>query len=185
MAAPHRYELRTAADLRFEPDDGLRRELHDGVVHVAPPPSDDHAWQTTACYHALYANAPADVYILQNVRVHVGLRRLYVPDLTVVYRGTPYHDFGYDPGGVLLVVEVVSPSSVTLDRRAKPGVYAEQGIPFFWRIDDGPLLQSFRLDPATGGYLPAVNLGPGEAGEVAAPWPARLDTSELVMPHKR
>ncbi|MFP5072882.1 Uma2 family endonuclease [Pseudonocardia nantongensis] len=185
MAAPHQYEPRTAADLRFEPDDGLRRELHDGVVHVVPPPSDDHAWRTGVVCDVLRASAPDDVYLLQNVGVHTGLRRLYVPDLTVVYQGTPYHDFGYDPGGVLLVVEVVSPSSVTLDRRAKPGVYAEQGVPFFWRVDDGPRLQAFRLDPASGEYVPATDLGPRESGEAAAPWPVHVDTAELVMPHKR
>lgn len=185
MAAPHQYEPRTAADLRFEPDDGLRRELHDGVVHVVPPPSDDHAWRTSAVCDVLRTNAPGDVYLLQNVGVHAGLRRLYVPDLTVVYRGTPYHDFAYDPGGVLLVVEVVPPSSVTPDRRAEPGVYAEQGIPCFWRVDDGPRLQAFQLDPVTVEYLLATDLGPGEAGEVVAPWPVRIDVSELVMPHKR
>lgn len=54
--------LSDAKDLSFEPDDGLRREPHDGVIHV-------------------------------------GLRRIYVPDLTVVHRDTPYHDFAHDPGG--------------------------------------------------------------------------------------
>lgn len=185
MAAPHQYRLRTAVDLRFEPEDGLRRELHDGVVHVVPPPSDDHGWAVRVCDRALSAGAPDDVYILQNVGVHVGIRRLYVPDLTVVYRGTPYHDFGYDPGGVLLVVEVVSPSSVTLDRRAKPGVYAEQGVPYFWRIDDGPRLQAYRRDPVSGEYVLGTDLGPGRPGDVVAPWPVRLDTTDLVMPHKR
>jgi Uma2 family endonuclease len=108
--------LCTAADLSFEPDDGLRRELHDGVVHVVPPPSDDHSWEVRSIDRTLSANAPQDVYILQNVGIHVGLRRLYVPDLVVVYWDNPFHDNGYDPGGVLLVVEVVSPGSVTLDR---------------------------------------------------------------------
>ncbi|HEU0090303.1 MAG TPA: hypothetical protein VFQ77_22045 [Pseudonocardiaceae bacterium] len=51
--------------------------------------------------------------------MHVGLRRLYVPDLVVVYRGTAFHDNDYGPGGVLLAVEVVSPPSVTLDRITK------------------------------------------------------------------
>lgn len=185
MVAPHQYEPRTAADLRFEPDDGLRRELHDGVVHVAPPPSDDHGWRVRVCDRALSAGASDDVYLLQNVGVHTGLRHLYPPDLTVVYRGTPYLDFGCDPGGVLLVVEVVSPSSVILDRRAKPGVYAEHGIPYFWRVDHGPRLETFRLDPTTGEYTMVTELGPGQAGEVAAPWPARVDVSELIMPHKR
>lgn len=185
MAAPHQYQLRSAVDLASEPDDGLRRELHDGVMIVAPPPSDDHSWETTVAYHALLRDAPDDVYLLQNVGVHTGLRRLYVPDLTVVDQGTPYHDFGYDPGGVLLVLEVVSPSSVTLDRRAKPGVYAEVGIPYFWRIDDGPRLQAFRRDPGSGEYVLGTDLGPDESGEVVAPWPVRIDTADLVMPHKR
>jgi len=177
--------LMTAADLAYEPDDGLRRELYDGVLHVVPPPSGDHGWEIRVCDRALSAHAPDDVYLLQNVGVHVGLRRLFVPDLTVFHRDTPFHDNGYDPGGVLLVVECVSPGSVTMDRVAKPAVYAEQGIPFFWRVDEGPVLQSYRLDPRTGTYGTAVEIGPGEVGEPLAPWPVQLDTSDLVMPHKR
>jgi len=177
--------LLTAADLSYEPDDGLRRELYDGVMHVVPPPSDDHGWEVRVCDHAVSARAPGDVYILQNVGVHVGLRRLFVPDLLVVHHGTTFHDNGYDPGSVLLVVECVSPGSITMDRLAKPAVYAEQGIAFFWRVDEGPRLQSYRLDPCTGAYADVVEIGPGEVGEPLAPWPVRLDTNDLVMPHKR
>ena len=183
-ALPH-IGLLTAADLSYEPDDGLRREIHDGVMHVVPPPAGDHGWAVQVCYDALKVHAPDDVYLIQNVGVHVGLRRYYVPDLTVFHRDTPYHDHGYDPGGVLLVVECVSPGSVTMDRVAKPAVYAGQGIPFFWRVDDGPRLQSYRLDPRTGSYDTVIELGPGEAGEPLAPWPVHLDTRDLVMPHKR
>jgi Uma2 family endonuclease len=39
---------------------------------------------------------------------------------------------------VLLVVEVVSPSSQTADRYEKPGEYARAGIPAFWRIELEP-----------------------------------------------
>jgi Uma2 family endonuclease len=177
--------LLTAADLAYEPDDGLRRELHDGVMHVVPPPGGDHGWEVHVCERALSAQAPDDVYILQNVGVHLGLRRYYVPDLTVFSRDTPFHDYGYDPVGVLLVVECVSPGSVTLDRITKPAVYAEQGIPFFWRGDEGPRLQSYRLDPRTGTYADVVEIGPGETGEPLAPWPVHVDTNDLVMPHKR
>ena len=66
-----------------------------------------------AAYRALFASARPDVDVLHDVGVHVGLRRLYVPDLLAVRRDTPFHDNGYDPTGVLLVVEAVSPSSVT------------------------------------------------------------------------
>lgn len=182
MAAPF-FGLLTAADLSFEPTDGLRRELHDGVVHVVPPPSDDHGWEVRVSDLALSVGAPDDVYVLQNVGVHVGLRRLYVPDLMVVYRDTPFHDNGYDPGGVLLVVEAVSPSSVTLDRVTKPAIYAEQGIPYFWRIEDGPRLQTYQLDHDS--YVLRSDLGPGETGPAVAPWSVSIDMIEFVMPHKR
>lgn len=186
MAAPlSGTRLRTAADLSHEPEDGLRRELHDGVVLVVPPPNDDHSWEVLAAYRALSAAAPDDIYILHDVGVHVGLRRLYVPDLVVVYRGTAFYDNGYDPGGVLLAVEVVSPSSVTLDRITKPAVYAEQGIPFYWRIEAEPRLLCHRLAPATGGYVLDRELAPGEKAELSTPWPVTVDMAELVMPHKR
>ena len=176
--------LLSAAELSYEPDDGLRRELHDGVVLVVPPPNDDHSGEVRAADGALSVAAPDDVYILRNVGVHVGLRRLYVPDLVVVYRDTAFHDYGYDPDGVLLAVEVVSPSSVTLDRITKPAVYAEQGIPFYWRIEAEPRLLCYRLDPATGDYLLDRELAPGEKAELTEPWPLTVDMAELVMPHK-
>ena len=185
MTAVPNIGLLTAADLDHEPDDGLRRELYDGVMHVVPPPGGEHGWQVQVCYDALKVQAPDDVYMIQNVGVHVALRRYYVPDLTVFHEDTPYHDHGYDPGGVLLVVECVSPGSVTMDRVAKPVGYAEAGIPFFWRVDEGPCLQSFRLDPRTGTYETMVEIAPGQAGEPLAPWAVHLDTNDLVMRHKR
>lgn len=186
MAAPrHYYGLLTADDLAFEPDDGLRREIYDGVLHVVAPASGDHAWSARALDIALSENAPDDVHLLQNVGVHAGPHRYFVPDLTVLQRTTPHHRYGYDPGGVLLVVEVVSPGSIAVDRSTKPPIYAEIGIPYFWRIDDGPRLQSFRLDPRSGEYVLEVELGPGDHGNPAAPWPVTINTANLVMPHKR
>src|SRR6202050_1996445 len=37
--------------------------------------------------------------------------------------------------GVLAVVEVFSPSTVSIDRAVKPGMYAEAGIPVYWRVE--------------------------------------------------
>lgn len=186
MTTARVHDLLTAADLSYEPDDGLRRELHDGVVYVAPPPSNIHGWEVRIADRALSVNAPADVLILQNVGIHVGLRRLYVPDLLAVHVGTPFHDNGYDPGGVVLVLEAVSPSSVTLDRVTKPAVYAEMGIPYFWRIDSlrgmGPRLEVFRLDPKTGEYTLQAEFGPGDTGALEHPWPATIDMSKFVLP---
>jgi Uma2 family endonuclease len=184
VTAAHAARLLSAADLSHEPDDGLRRELHDGVVHVVPPPSDAHSRAVLATYRALFTAAPLDAEILHDVGVHVGLRRLYVPDLLAVYRGTPYHDNGFDPSGVLLVVEAVSPSSVTMDRVTKPAIYAEQGIPYFWRIDaldEGAVrLEAYALDPASGTYVREAEFGPDESGTLEHPWPVTVDMTQLV-----
>ena len=188
MTTARVHDLLTAADLSYEPDDGLRRELHDGVVYVAPPPSNIHGWEVRVADHAVSANAPGDVLILQNVGVHVGLRRLYVPDLIAVHVGTPFHDNGYDPGGVVLVVEAVSPSSITLDRVTKPAIYAETGIPYFWRIDSlsgrGRRLQAYRLDPRTGEYALEAEFVSGETGTLEHPWPITIDMDSFVLPQR-
>jgi Uma2 family endonuclease len=36
---------------------------------------------------------------------------------------------------VLAVVEVVSPSTISIDRAIKPAMYAEAGIPVYWRVE--------------------------------------------------
>ncbi len=44
-----------------------------------------------------------------------------------------------DPSEILLIVEIVSPGSVELDRYLKPVEYAQAGVRHFWRIErDGP-----------------------------------------------
>jgi Uma2 family endonuclease len=176
--------LLTAADLSFEPDDGLRRELHDGVVYVVPLPSDDHQWVESVVDRALYAHAPDDVYVLRNVGIHTGIRRMYVPDVTVVRRGMPHHDNAYDPTGILVAVEIVSPSSTTMDRITKPAVYAEVGIPYFWRVEPGPRLVCHRLG-TEGVYAVVAEAGRGEVVRLDDPWPVEVRVDDLVMPHKR
>lgn len=185
MTAAYAARLMTAADLSHEPDDGLRRELHDGVVHVVPPPSNRHSWSTLAAYRCLYRGAPEDVLLLHDVGVHVGVRQLYVPDLMAVYRGTPFHDNAYDPGGVLFVVEAVSPSSVTMDRVTKPAVYAEQGIPYFWRldtVDEGKARLEVYALTTKGTYAQEAELGPGDVGTLDHPWSVTVDMTDFVLP---
>ena len=46
----------------------------------------------------------------------------------------------FAPHEVLLVVEVVSPGSTTMDRITKPRLYAHAGIPHYWRIETHPTI---------------------------------------------
>ena len=74
---------------------------------------------------------------------------------------------------LLLVIEAVSPSSVTLDRVTKPAIYAETGIPYFWRIDaldeGAARLQAYALDPGTRTYAKEAEFDSGETGTPGAP----------------
>jgi Uma2 family endonuclease len=72
-----------------------------------------------------------------------------IPDV-VVFRAAsdPAGETNYTAArDVLLVVEVVSPSSQTADRYEKPGEYARNGIPAFWRIELEPSISvhTYRL----------------------------------------
>jgi Uma2 family endonuclease len=63
-----------------------------------------------------------------------------IPDV-VVFRAAadPAGTTNYTPAEeVRLVVEVVSPGTQTADRYEKPGEYARNGIPSFWRIELEP-----------------------------------------------
>ncbi|WP_163567439.1 Uma2 family endonuclease [Fodinicola feengrottensis] len=115
--------------------------------------------------------------------VHTGANRLYVPDAMVVKANTPFHDNAYDASGVLLVAEVVSPSSVTMDRAAKPAVYAECGIPSYWRVDRDLTMHCFEL--IDGAYVPVAKASRGEKLTLDHPWPVTITVDDLVLPHER
>lgn len=56
---------------------------------------------------------------------------------------------------VLLVAEIVSPGSETEDRFHKPGDYARNGVPHFWRIELDPMVEVFTYHLAQGVYREA------------------------------
>lgn len=63
----------------------------------------------------------------------------------------------YPAEAVVLAIEVVSPESEIRDRARKPQLYAEAGIPFFWRVEASegkPVVYAYQRDPATGAYGP-------------------------------
>jgi Uma2 family endonuclease len=64
------------------------------------------------------------------------------------------------PRHCVLVVEVMSPGSVTTDQTDKPAEYAAAGIASYWRFEHDPAENSlcvfcYRLDPTTGTYASA------------------------------
>jgi len=174
----------TAADYDALPEDICRQiEVVDGSVVVSPSPRRPHQRVVqrlvnvldTACGSGFAAVIDVDL------RLHDVPLLNRRPDI-VVYDAAVPGDAVLRPQHCLLVVEVMSPGSVTADRIDKPGEYAAAGIAHFWRVefDDERTLTVFRyrLDPTTRTYASA-----GISTDklvVSDPLPVSVDLSELT-----
>jgi Uma2 family endonuclease len=145
----------TTDDLDALPDDGRRLELIDGVPFVSPSPTTGHQRLAGRLFAALDALCPSDISVTQAVDVRVNRRRSLCPDVMVVTaEATERNVSHYLPTEVLLAVEIVSPGSLAMDRIMKPALYAEAGIPCFWRVETegGVRVATYRLDAGTDTY---------------------------------
>lgn len=121
-------------DVLALPEDGGRVELLDGALVMSPQSAYPHQRLSRRLAEALEAVAPPELEVLEAVNIRLRRGQLFIPDLAVIT--TPGLDALVAPAAdVLLVVEITSPSSVTMDRVLKPAVYAAAGIPFYLRVD--------------------------------------------------
>jgi len=129
----------TVDDLAHTPDDGLRYELVDGVLLVSAAPSNLHQIALGELYVLLRAACPPDARVmLAPTDFQPTRRRSLQPDLLVAWR----RDVGTEPitAPLLLAVEVLSPSTRSVDLLLKHGLYAESGVAAYWVVD--PLVPS-------------------------------------------
>jgi Uma2 family endonuclease len=152
------------------PADGRCYELHDGALSVTPAPGTRHQRisrnlsellnehvTTRGLGEVLYA--PLDV-ILSDITV-------VQPDLIYLDRSRQHlaSERGVE-GPPALVVEILSPSTRTIDRVTKPFLYARHGIPCLWLVDpEARTIEAFVLE--RGSYVPAVRVSGDE--EVTLP----------------
>ena len=164
-SGPWRFE--ELADL---PDDGRRYEVVDGNLLVTPPPGQRHQAIGAVLLAQLLPSCPPAWRVRYEWPLPLGTDGR-VPDLAVVRAdadtraGGPYP---VGPDAVGLVVEVVSPSSRKTDRFAKPGEYAEAGIPLFWRVETEPDLRLLAYRLVDGRYEQVAEFG--GAGAAPVPW---------------
>nr|WP_221376910.1 Uma2 family endonuclease [Actinoplanes polyasparticus] len=171
----------TTDDLDALPDDGVRRELLDGVLLVSPSPTDVHQIIAMRLGVALEDSCPPEFQVTQGVEVRLSTRRSFIPDVLVATEQAARRRSGiYAPHEVVLAVEIVSPTSVSMDRITKPALYAAAGIPHYWIVESDPGLavQAYQLDAGAGIYRPA---GTFEA-EIAVPepWPIAISIKKLT-----
>ena len=104
-------------------------------------------------------------------------RRSLQPDLLVARRS----DVGDDPirAPLLLAVEVLSPSTRSVDLLLKHGVYAESGVASYWVVDPSvPSVRAWRLED--GAYVDVGAVEGGRALELHEPFPVRVVPQDLL-----
>lgn len=143
----------TAAELLALPDDGHRYECIDGELFVSPSPRRLHQvvlWELAARLqpyigaHGIgrLGGAPADV--------RLDARTLVQPDLYVEPAGIEPTASWDAVQGLLLVVEILSPSTALADRRLKRVRYQQARIPVYWIVDIDARLVECWLPEAVG-----------------------------------
>ncbi|HET8660797.1 MAG TPA: Uma2 family endonuclease [Micromonosporaceae bacterium] len=114
-------------------DPDHRYELQEGNLLVMPPADDEQAEMIMRVGAWLMAGGHAGrVLATPGVRVGSSGRS---PDVVVRRMPRTGRTVWIDPADILLIVEIVSPGSVELDRYLKPVEYAQAGVRHFWRVE--------------------------------------------------
>lgn len=133
----------TYQDYAALPDDGKRYEIHEGELCELTAPT---------LHHQIVAGNLSDI-----LRAHVKTRnlgRVLFAPLDVILSDRPNETTILQPdlvyvdnarhevwttrgveGAPTLAVEILSPSTATIDRTRKRALYARYGVPYLWLVD--------------------------------------------------
>lgn len=139
----------TAEMVRALPDDGKRYEVVDGELFVTPAPRLPHQAILTELILRLtpYVRAHGLGMVLTSpADVEYGPKTLVQPDLFVAPLVEGRKPRSWDELGTLvLVVEVLSPTTARADRSVKRRLYQRQSVAEYWIIDvDARLVERWR-----------------------------------------
>lgn len=170
-------------------DRGQRRELMGEALLMSPAPGTKHQRASSRLWGLLDAAVQAagvDAEVLEAVSVILP-DGLFIPDIVVVEAAAAAENpITYDADAVLLVVEIVSPSSSgrRTDRLLKPPYYAEAGIEHLWRLELEPAPALVVSGLSDGRYVERVVAEAGRGTVVEKPFPVEIDPGRLVSPRR-
>lgn len=155
-------------------------EMIDGSIVLPAPREGYHSVVLDLLTIGLRHAIPARYRVRRDMTVTLGPRQRPEPDVMVVNaEAVDDRQSTFPADAVVLVVEVVSPASMERDRKRKPFLYAEAGVPHFWRIeknDSGPVVYVYELDPAGPCYVPTGIHH--DRLKVEFPYPVDIDLTE-------
>ena len=162
----------TYEGLRAAPNDGLRRELLGGDLYVSPAPSPTHQDAVGELFVALRAYAaehggkafvsPIDVVFSNIDAVQPDVVYIAPSRMSIVGEQNLQ-------GAPTLVVEVLSPSSSTVDPNRKLKTYARFGVPEYWIVDPATLTITAHAEPEGERYMRSVECTWGEIEALTLP----------------
>lgn len=162
--------------------DGARHEMVDGSLLVSPAPSLLHQVVLKRVFFALDAQAPQEYETLDTSNLKIDEQNLFIPDIVVASADTVFGGGSMlRPADVLLAVEIVSPSTRTVDRFLKLSAYAEAGIANYWRVEpgEGPILYPYDLTD-DGTYRLAEVAPAGKPTALTSPFPITVDPADWI-----
>jgi Uma2 family endonuclease len=152
-----------------------RVELLHGVLTEVSPQTPEHVELIVRMTRWLDAASPRFVVRARFPLIVPDRTSLPEPDVAVVELGDYSHAH---PEGALLVIEVAL-SSVAVDTKVKPELYAAAGVPDYWVVDvAAKRLQVFR-EPEGDRYASEAVLGPDGTLEPVAVEAPPLDLAGL------
>ena len=166
----------TYKDYEALPADGRRYEIHEGELSVTPAPTPQHQRVSGNLYEILRSHvkshgigevfyAPIDCILGETTVVQPDLIYLDTARLAAISaRGIE--------GPPTLIVEILSPTTASIDRSTKRQLYARYGVPYYWIID--PVAQTIEAYTLSG---PGYQLTQRATGTESISIPAFSDLS--------
>jgi len=176
----------TIEDVEALPETGSRFEiLAPGVLTVSPAAAALHqraSWNLTGLLRSAAKSAGLNVEALEAVNVELPGERLAIPDIAVVDGdAADANAVRFRPAQVHLAVEIVSPGSEATDRAIKPDLYAEAGIPLYWRLELDPSPRLFVFELHGDRYHQTIEIAGGDRRTISAGGLSfELDLAELI-----
>ena len=167
----------TVAQLHEMPESRNRIELTDGALTVSPSAANPHQFMAALLMARLYEKRTDGFTVNQSVNVDLTDNTTRIPDVVIVRSGIKRN--WYVGNEVVVAVEIESPTNFRDDRTMKPKLYADAGIPHYWRIEVDPELVVVRYRLKKRAY---VEVARGPRIEVVEPFPFAIDLADLLDP---
>jgi Uma2 family endonuclease len=133
-----------------------RWEIIDGIAYMQAAPSPIHqeiSGGLFAQFHNYLSGKPCKVYpapfcvklMRDDEKNHEDIKKVVEPDITIVCDKSKLDDKGYN-GAPDMIVEIMSPSSIKMDRFIKFNSYEKAGVREYWIVEpEGKLVSVFAL----------------------------------------